>query len=155
MYKGEKKVDKDQTILYFIQHLRTLPSQLLQLQLSLSNCMTNQLLHGDVDQSENRACSVALLFTQRICFALSFIDLLGETCQDSCCHSCHTSRDSLYKGSVRLVKNTGDTSQTVLFRKENRKSPLSPALKSISSDIHLSICIFTVFNKLTLTLSQD
>ena len=43
-YKGESKVDNDQTKLYFIQDLRTLPSHLLQLQLSLSNEMTDFLL---------------------------------------------------------------------------------------------------------------
>ena len=39
IYKGDSKADNDQ--LYFIQHLRTLPSWLLQLQLSLSNEMTD------------------------------------------------------------------------------------------------------------------
>ena len=34
IYKGKTKVDNNQTNLYFIQHLRTLPSQLLQLQLT-------------------------------------------------------------------------------------------------------------------------
>ena len=48
VYKGERKLDNNQTKLYFIQHLRTLPSQLLQLQLSLSNEMTDQLLCGPI-----------------------------------------------------------------------------------------------------------
>ena len=45
IYKGESKEDNNQTKKYcFILHLKTLPSQLLQLQLSLSNEMTDQLL---------------------------------------------------------------------------------------------------------------
>ena len=46
--QGESNADNNQTKLYFIQHLRTLPSWLLQLQLSLSNEMTDQLLHGPI-----------------------------------------------------------------------------------------------------------
>ena len=48
VYKGERKLDNNQTKLYFIQHLRTLPSQLLQLELSLSNEMSDQLLHRPI-----------------------------------------------------------------------------------------------------------
>ena len=50
VYKGEIKVDNYQTKLHFIQHLRALPFQLLQLQLSLSNEMTDQLICGPIKE---------------------------------------------------------------------------------------------------------
>ena len=43
----KEKAKQTMTKLYFIHHLRTLPSPLLEFQLSLSNKMTDQLLTGD------------------------------------------------------------------------------------------------------------
>ena len=54
--QGGSKADNYQTKLDFIQHLRSLPCQLLQLQLSSSNKMTEQLLPGPI---RRQGCSVA------------------------------------------------------------------------------------------------
>ena len=44
----KEKAKQTMTKLYFIHHLRTLPSPLLEFQLSLSNKMTDQLLTGPI-----------------------------------------------------------------------------------------------------------
>ena len=66
--QGGRKADNYQTKLDFIQHLRSLPCQLLQLQLSSSNKMTYQLLPGPI---RRQGCSVALHISWLIYFALS------------------------------------------------------------------------------------
>ena len=83
-YKGENKKDSDKIKLYFIQHVGALSSQLLQLQLSLSNEMSDQLLNATF---RKRGCSIALLNSSLLFFALSFIYLLvggGELAANKC-----------------------------------------------------------------------
>ena len=50
-HKGENKGDSDKIKFYFIQHVGALSSQLLQLQLSLSNEMSDQLLRELIRKS--------------------------------------------------------------------------------------------------------
>ena len=49
-YERESNADNDHSNLYFIHHLRALHSWMLQLQLSLSNEMTNQMLFGPISK---------------------------------------------------------------------------------------------------------